>query len=81
MRKIIAATTLAASLTLMPAVTSTVHAQDDAATSDSDDDDGDMGLWGLAGLLGLIGLAGLKRRDTDHRHNTRRDIPTSTGVR
>ena len=57
MRKIIAATTLAASLTLMPAVTSTVHAQDDAATSDSDDDDGDMGLWGLAGLLGLIGLA------------------------
>ena len=30
MRKLIAATTLAASLTLMPATIATVHAQDDA---------------------------------------------------
>ena len=77
MRKLIAASALAASLTLMPAVSDTVHAQDDAIPSDSGDDDGDMGLWGLAGLLGLIGLAGLKRRDTD-RYNNRRDVPTST---
>jgi hypothetical protein len=76
MRKLIAASTLAASLTLMPAVSDTVHAQDDAVSSDSDDD-GDMGLWGLAGLLGLIGLAGLKRRDTN-RYDNRRDVPTST---
>ncbi|HZB39384.1 MAG TPA: hypothetical protein VE487_00380 [Ilumatobacter sp.] len=71
MRKLIAAATLTAGLTLMPAVDQ-VHAQDDAAAAAEDDDNGDVGLWGLAGLLGLIGLAGLKRRDTryDHRDTT-----------
>ena len=77
MRKIIAASTLAATLILAP-VFGTVHAQDDAAAAASDDgDNGDTGLWGLAGLLGLIGLAGLKRRDT---HSDRRDTMTGTGA-
>ena len=62
MRKLIAATTLATSLVLLPAI-DTVHAQEDAAAAEDDDDNGDMGMWGLAGLLGLIGLAGLKRRN------------------
>ena len=76
MRKIIAATTLAASLTLLPALDTIAHAQDDAAATE-DDGDSNTGLWGLAGLLGLVGLAGLKRRDT---HSERPGTTTSTGV-
>jgi hypothetical protein len=75
MRKVIAATALAAGLVLAPSLDA-VHAQDSTATED--DDNGEMGLFGLAGLLGLIGLAGLKRRDRNDgaRYNT----PRETGV-
>ena len=77
MRKMIAAATLAAGLTVMPVLDSVVvHAQD---TDDAiDDDDSDKtGLWGLLGLAGLAGLAGLKRRDVDHRVTTTHVPPTA----
>jgi MYXO-CTERM domain-containing protein len=80
MRKAIAGTMLAASLTLGPVAVAGAQSDPNDVESvdnpvDQNDDNSGFDDWGLFGLLGLLGLAGLAKRN--HRHD---DVRTTRAV-